>query len=313
MPLVAGGAAIAPVRGRGLASGLERPASKCVEHAIPIPRRRGPRGRRALPASPRTRLDHRRPTTGARPGGQVVAYGAGRDPDDVGDRGLGEALAAQAPRGGDALAHVLASSYDRRRVEPTEMYSRLPVGVAAFVGRERERAKVADLVVDARVVTLTGPGGCGKTRLAVEVVGGVASRFSDGACWVDLQGVSDPGMVAPAVGAAVGVRERPDQALVATLAEQLHARHLLVVLDNCEHLVAACAELVGELSSACPQLHVLATSRVPLVVEGEATFEVAPVTGARPRCWVRQHGRGSGRSPVVRGEGPAGGRGLSHR
>jgi predicted ATPase len=75
----------------------------------------------------------------------------------------------------------------------------------------------------------------------------------------------------------VGVRERPDQALVDTLAEQLHARHLLVVLDNCEHLVAACAELVGELSSACPQLHVLATSRVPLVVEGEATFEVAPL------------------------------------
>lgn len=68
------------------------------------------------------------------------------------------------------------------------MQSGLPVGVAAFVGRERERAKVADLVADARVVTLTGSGGCGKTRLAVEVVGDVASRFPDGACWVDLQG-----------------------------------------------------------------------------------------------------------------------------
>lgn len=151
----------------------------------------------------------------------------------------------------------------------------LPVRVAAFVGRARERAKVADLVADTRVVTLTGSGGCGKTRLALEVVGDVASRFSDGACWVDLQGVSEPGLVAPAIAAAVDVHEGPEAALTETLAQRLRARHLLVVLDNCEHLVDACALLVGELSSACPHLHVLATSRVPLVLDGEATFEVS--------------------------------------
>jgi predicted ATPase/DNA-binding CsgD family transcriptional regulator len=163
-----------------------------------------------------------------------------------------------------------------------KMQRALPVRVAAFVGRERERAKVADLVVDTRVVTLTGPGGCGKTRLAVEVAGEMAPRFSDGAVWVDLQGVRDPGMVAAAVAAAVGVHERSRQALTDTLAEQLRARHLLAVLDNCEHLVATCAELVAGVSSACPHLHVLATSRVPLAVEGEATFEVRPLSVPGP-------------------------------
>jgi len=157
------------------------------------------------------------------------------------------------------------------------MQSGLPVGVAAFVGRERERVKVADLVANVRVVTLTGPAGCGKTRLAVEVAGEVASRFSDGACWVDLQGVKEQGLVAPAIGGAVDVGERPDQALTDTLAEQLSARHLLIVLDNCEHLLEAGAELVAALSSSCPHLHVLATSRVPLAVEGEAMFVVAPL------------------------------------
>jgi predicted ATPase/DNA-binding CsgD family transcriptional regulator len=163
-----------------------------------------------------------------------------------------------------------------------EMQSGLPVGVAAFIGRARERAKVADLVADARVVTLTGAGGCGKTRLALEVTGDVASRFPDGAGWVDLQGVREAGMIAAAVAGGVGVRERPGEALIDTLAEQVRARHLLVVLDNCEHVVAACAELVAGLVPACPQLRVLATSRVPLAVEGEATFEVGPLPVPEP-------------------------------
>jgi predicted ATPase/DNA-binding CsgD family transcriptional regulator len=158
-----------------------------------------------------------------------------------------------------------------------ETRTAVPVGVGAFIGRERARAKVSDLVTDSRVTTLTGSGGCGKTRLAMAVAGDLASRFADGACWTDLQGVSDPGMVSAAVARAVGVRERPDRALADTLAGELHARRLLVVLDNCEHLVAACADLVAGLLSVCPQLHVLATSRVPLGVEGEATFEVAPL------------------------------------
>jgi predicted ATPase len=134
------------------------------------------------------------------------------------------------------------------------MSSGLPVGVAAFIGRARERAKVAELIADARVVTLTGAGGCGKTRLALEITGDVASRFPEGARWVNLQGVSEPAMVAGVVAAAVGVRERPDQALVDTLAERLRAQHLLVVLDNCEHLDDACAQLTRPTSCSSPAI-----------------------------------------------------------
>ena len=158
-----------------------------------------------------------------------------------------------------------------------ELHGRLPVGIAAFIGRERESAKVTELVTHGRVVTLTGSGGCGKTRLAMEVAGAVESRFGDGACWAELQGVTEPGTVPAVVAAAVGVRERAGQDLADTITEELRPRHLLVVLDNCEHLVGACAALVGRLSSTCPRVHVLATSRVPLAVEGESTFGVGPL------------------------------------
>jgi len=167
------------------------------------------------------------------------------------------------------------------------MQSGAPVGVAAFIGRGRERAKVADLLAETRVVTLTGSGGCGKTRLAMVVSGDVAARFADGVRWVDLQAVSERGRVAPAVAEAVGVRERPGQALTDTLVEQLEERHLLLVLDNCEHLIQECSELVDNLITACPRVSLLATSRVPLLVDGEASFDVAPlpVPGPDARSW----------------------------
>ena len=154
------------------------------------------------------------------------------------------------------------------------MRSEFPVGVAAFIGRKRERAKLADLIAKARIVTVTGSGGCGKTRLAKEVARDLESEFPDGAHWVDLQAVGEPVMVATAVAAAVGVPENPDEAAADALAARLAPRHLLLVVDNCEHLVDACAELIGDLVTVCPHLHVLCTSRVPLAVAGETTFEL---------------------------------------
>ena len=160
----------------------------------------------------------------------------------------------------------------------------LPVAVSSLVGRERERAEVAELVAATRLVTLTGSGGCGKTRLALEVAHDVAPGFERGACWVELSGVGGPGSVAQALADAVGVREEPGRALVDTLIDKLRVWHGLVVLDNCEHVVGACATLVGELLGSCRHLTVVATSREPLAIGGETTWEVPPLGVPDPQA-----------------------------
>ncbi|MDP8969913.1 MAG: LuxR C-terminal-related transcriptional regulator [Actinomycetota bacterium] len=160
----------------------------------------------------------------------------------------------------------------------------LPVAVSSLVGRERERAEVGELVAETRLVTLTGSGGCGKTRLALEVAHDVAPGFEHGACWVELSGVGDPGSVGQALGDAVGVREEPGRALVETLIDKLRVWHGLVVLDNCEHVVGACADLVGELLGSCRHLTLMATSREPLAIDGETTWQVPPLRVPDPQA-----------------------------
>ena len=160
----------------------------------------------------------------------------------------------------------------------------LPVAVSSLVGREREWAEVAELVAETRLVTLTGSGGCGKTRLALEVAHDVAPGFEHGACWVELSEVAGSDGVVQAVADAVGVREEPGRALVDTLIDELRVWHGLVVLDNCEHEVGACADLVGELSGSCRHLSMLATSREPLAIDGETTWEVPPLGVPDPQA-----------------------------
>jgi predicted ATPase/DNA-binding CsgD family transcriptional regulator len=152
----------------------------------------------------------------------------------------------------------------------------LPVGPGAFIGRDRELDHVGGCIAGTRVVTLIGAGGCGKTRLAAEVAAAAAPQFADGVYWVDLAGLGEAGLLGSTVASALGVSGRAE-APAETLVEQLAEGHLLVVLDNCEHLVAACASLVSELVSSCPRVHVLATSREPLTIESEAAIEVAPL------------------------------------
>jgi predicted ATPase/DNA-binding CsgD family transcriptional regulator len=138
--------------------------------------------------------------------------------------------------------------------------------------------EVAGLLAECRLVTVTGPGGAGKTRLAGEVARRVASRFADGAWLVELAPVADPAQVASVMAAALGVREQPGVPAVDALARVLARQQLLLVLDNCEHLIGAAAQLCAALLLACDDVRVLVTSREPLATAGEARYRLGPLT-----------------------------------
>jgi predicted ATPase len=153
----------------------------------------------------------------------------------------------------------------------------LPAELSRIVGRRAESAAVRRLLSDSRLVTLTGVGGVGKTRLAVHVARQVRSAFPDGVCLVMLADLATPGLLPTAVMSAASRGLRAG-AGIAELADELAERQLLLVLDNCEHLAAACADLVTTLLRRCPGLRVLTTSRERLRVEGEAVFAVPPLS-----------------------------------
>jgi non-specific serine/threonine protein kinase len=150
----------------------------------------------------------------------------------------------------------------------------LPAALSSFIGRERELAAVRDLLAAHRLVTLTGSGGAGKTRLALAIASGLVAEHPHGVWLAELAPLVDPALVPGAVAAAVGVREEPGTPLPATLARALGDLPVLVVLDNCEHLIDACAQLAAALLRVCPGLRLLATSREPLGVPGEASYRV---------------------------------------
>jgi predicted ATPase len=157
--------------------------------------------------------------------------------------------------------------------------------VTSFVGREQELTALADLLAGSRHVTLTGAGGCGKSRLALRTAATLAAEYPDGIAFVELAPLSDPGAVEATVAATLGVREERGRPIVETLREALAERRVLLVLDNCEHLLDACARLAEALLCACPGLRLLATSREPLLIAGEVVYRVpslaVPPPGAR--------------------------------
>jgi predicted ATPase/DNA-binding CsgD family transcriptional regulator len=160
------------------------------------------------------------------------------------------------------------------RTTNTVVTQNLPVQLTSFVGRETVMIEVRRILADNRLVTLTGAGGAGKTRLAVQIAAQIAGEFGDGVWCADLAPITDPEVVPVAVVRALGLPDQPGRSTLDTLARFIADRQMLVVLDNCEHLLDACAALVVEILGACPGLTLLATSREPIGVAGEATWQV---------------------------------------
>ncbi len=172
-------------------------------------------------------------------------------------------------------SQVIAFPRSQGEEEQRPSHHNMPLELSSFVGRQREIAEVEErLLADNRLLTLTGPGGCGKTRLALKVASEVAERFEDGAWLVELASLSDPDLVAQAVASALKVREQPGRPLAETLVDALRPRQMLLVLDNCEHLIDACARFAEAMLSSCPGLRILATSREILGIAGETNWAV---------------------------------------
>ena len=153
----------------------------------------------------------------------------------------------------------------------------LPIQLSSFIGRDEDVKELVGLLPESRLLTLTGPGGCGKTRLALQVAGELVESFPDGVWFVDLAPITDPFLLPLEIAAILGVKEEAAENLPDLIAEAIGQRPRLLILDNCEHLVAACAALVSRLLRSCDGLRVLATSREALGLGGETLFPVRPL------------------------------------
>src|SRR6266568_6965107 len=156
----------------------------------------------------------------------------------------------------------------------------LPAEPNSFIGRERDLTELVAILDRVRALTLCGPGGIGKTRLALKLAAMLAPGYRDGVWVADLADVEQAGddhMLVPLVTAALGIRQEPDRRLADTLAEALRPRNTLLILDTCEHLAQPAAELVHRLLAGCPGVRVIATSREPLGVRGEFIWRVPPL------------------------------------
>jgi predicted ATPase/DNA-binding CsgD family transcriptional regulator len=200
-------------------------------------------------------------------------------PPGVGENGI----TPESPKIPRRLRAVQPAEAEPAPRTPERPPHNLPLELSSFVGREKELAEVKRLLENNRLLTLTGPGGCGKTRLALAAASELVEGFEDGVWMVDLAPLADPSLVPRAVASTLGGREQPARSLTETLSEYLASKKVLLVLDNCEHLIEACAELAEALLHSCPDLRILATSREALGITGEVTSPVPSLS--LPDLW----------------------------
>ncbi len=159
----------------------------------------------------------------------------------------------------------------------------LPVQLTSFVGRVEEIKKIKDLLNGTHLLTLAGTGGVGKTRLAMQVAADIIDDYSNGVWIVELADITDPKFLPQAIAQAIGVKEEPKRELEETLKEYLQDKEILLILDNCEHVIDACAKLVEKLLESCQKMKIIATTREILKCSGEQVHHVAPLTLHNPR------------------------------
>jgi predicted ATPase/transcriptional regulator with XRE-family HTH domain len=192
-----------------------------------------------------------------------------------------------------AEARLAEFSLSGVSTNPTSTHN-LPLQLTSFLGRELEVAQVVGLLSPAssqapaglekrpRLVTLTGPGGVGKTRLAIQAAANLVEVFPDGVCMIDFAPLADPALVPQTVAASLGLREEGSQSMLANLISHLRLKTSLLLLDNCEHLIDACANLAADMLQACPNVSILATSREALKIAGETAVIVDPLPVPKP-------------------------------
>ncbi|MBN1953075.1 MAG: hypothetical protein JW801_17855 [Bacteroidales bacterium] len=162
----------------------------------------------------------------------------------------------------------------------------LPAQLTTFIGREKEMETVKDLISGHRLVTLTGAGGCGKTRLSIEVASKMVPAFKDGVWFVSLAPISNESRVVREISEALAIKEVPGQSLMDTIIETIKDQKLMIILDNCEHLIRTCAEVSGQLIQSTSHLKILATSRESMGITGEKVWRVPSLTLLDPKAII---------------------------